>query len=110
MGKTEDVLITFCSWTTLNSSYAKNVEELNYLVQRVRDISEDIGMEFEIQKCAIVETRRGRMVENEGTNLPNGEIIKALKENEGYKYLGFWEMKPLHISSRNALVSLKRII
>lgn len=38
-----------------------------------------------------MEMRRGRMVRNEGIDLPNGETIKALEENEGYKYLGILE-------------------
>ena len=42
--------------------YAKNVAELDSLVQTVRVNSEDTGMEFGIQKCATVEIRRGRMV------------------------------------------------
>jgi hypothetical protein len=37
--------------------YAKNVKELDSLVQTVRGISDDIGMEFGIQKCAMVVIR-----------------------------------------------------
>ena len=74
---------------------AKNVAELDSVVQTVRVISDDIGMEFGIQKCAVVAIRRGRMVENEGIDLPNGENIKSLDENEGYKYLGILECDKL---------------
>ena len=70
---------------------AKNVKELDSLVQTVRVINEDIAMEFGIQKCAMVVMRRGRMVESKGIDLPNGETIKVLEENEGYKYLGILE-------------------
>ena len=31
------------------------------------------------------------MVESKGIDLPNGETIKVLEENEGYKYLGILE-------------------
>ena len=58
-------------------------------------ISEDIAMEFGIQKCAMVVMRRGRMVESKGIDLPNGETIKVLEENEGYKYLGILECDKL---------------
>jgi hypothetical protein len=75
--------------------YAKNVKELDSLVQTLRDISEDIAMEFVIQKCAMVVMRRGRMVESKGIDLPNGETIKVLEENEGYKYLGILEYDKL---------------
>ena len=67
--------------------YAKNVKELESLVKTVRVISDDIGMEFGTQKCAMLEMRRGRMIRNEVIDLPNGESIKAL----AYKYLGILE-------------------
>ena len=52
-------------------------------------------MEFGIQNCAMVEMRRRRMVDNEGIDLPNCKIIKALEENEGCKYIGILECDKL---------------
>ena len=71
--------------------HATNVTELACLVQTVRVYSEDIGMKFGIQKCAIVEMKRRKMVRSEGIELPHGETIKSLEEVEGYKYLGILE-------------------
>lgn len=68
--------------------YGRSRNELDSLVQTVRVVSEDIGMEFGIEKCALIEMCRGKMVRSEGIELPNGETIKALEEDEGYKYLG----------------------
>ena len=50
--------------------------------------SQDIGMEFGISKCAILEMKRGKVVSSNGLELPSGEIIKALESSDGYKYLG----------------------
>lgn len=50
--------------------------------------SEDRGMQFEIQKCALVEMKRGRIVSCEGIDLPKGETIKSAEEEVRYKYVG----------------------
>ena len=68
--------------------YGKTKNELDSLVQTVRIFSSDIGMEFGISKCAMVEMKKGKMVNSEGIELPEGEQIKSLEEGEGYKYLG----------------------
>ena len=56
--------------------YGRNMQES--LVQNVRIFSTDIGMAFGIEKCAAVKITRGKVVENEGIELPNGDTIKGL--------------------------------
>ena len=46
--------------------YGKSLEELDSLVQTVRIYSKDIGMEFGIEKCAMIEMKRGKMIYSEG--------------------------------------------
>ena len=48
--------------------------------------SEDIGMKFGIDKCAVLELETGRLVRSEGIELPDGERIIEL-DQERYKYL-----------------------
>ena len=67
------------------------MQELDLLVQSVRIFSTDIRMAFGIEKCAAVKISKGRVVESEGIELPNGDTIKGLEENDGYKYLGILE-------------------
>ena len=71
--------------------HGRNMQELDSLVQSVRIFSADIGMAFGIEKCAAVKITRGKVVESEGIELPNGDTIKGLEENDGYKYLGILE-------------------
>ena len=61
--------------------YAKNEKELDTLVQTVRIFSEDIGMGFGIQKCAMVKLIRGQIVETSGIALPNGAEIRSLEQS-----------------------------
>ena len=70
--------------------YGKSEKELDALVELVRVFSRDIGMEFGVDKCAVVGMKKGVRVHCEGISLPNGEVMKELDEN-GYKYLGVLE-------------------
>ena len=71
--------------------YAKNESELDALVQSVRVVSNDICMEFGVQKCAMLVIKQGKVIESNGIDLPNNETIKSIHEENGYKYLGVME-------------------
>ena len=45
-------------------------------------------MEFDINKCAILVLKRGKVVKSEGIKLPEDKVIRSLREDEEYKYLG----------------------
>ena len=66
--------------------FAKNENELEILIQAVRIYSDDIGMEFGIEKRAmfIMKSRKPQMTE--GIDLPNQEKIRTIRGKETYKY------------------------
>ena len=68
--------------------YANNENRLDSPVQRVRIFSDDIGMEFWIDKCATLVLKRGKITKFNGISLPDGKVMKGLIEGAGYKYLG----------------------
>ena len=55
---------------------------MDSLVQTVRVFSEDIGMEFGIEKCAMSVMEKGKIVKSLGIELPNGKVVKSLQEGE----------------------------
>ena len=67
-------------------------KELDTLTHAVRIYSQDIGMEFGMEKCAMRVMKSGKRHETDGMELPNHEKIRTLRENETYKYLGIWEV------------------
>ena len=71
--------------------YCRSEKVLDPLVQTVRVFSEDIGMEFGIEECAMLVMEKGKIVKSVGMELPNGKVIKSLQEGESYKYLGILE-------------------
>ena len=63
-------------------------KDLDSLVHTVRVFSEVIGMEFGIEKCAMLVMEKGNVVKSVGIELPDCKVIKSLQEGESYKYLG----------------------
>ena len=57
------------------------------LILAVRIYSQNIGMEFSIEKCALLVMKSGKR----HLELPNQDKIRTLEENEIYKHLGILE-------------------
>jgi len=70
--------------------YAKDEADLEKLINVVSVFSRDIGMEFGLDKCALLVMKRGTKVRCEGIQLPDGRTMEALDDG-GYKYLGVLE-------------------
>ena len=60
--------------------YSRSEKGLDSLVQTVRVLSEDIGMEFGIEKCAMLLMEKGKIVNSVGIQLPDDKVIKSLQE------------------------------
>ena len=71
--------------------YAKSETGLDSLVQTVHMFSNDIGMEFGVEKCAVMVIRRGKLARSDDIILPDESVIKGLAEGDAYKYLGVLE-------------------
>ena len=71
--------------------FVKNEKELETLIHAVRIYSRDIGMEFSIEKCAMIVTKSGKRHMTDGMELPNYDKIRTLGEKETNKYLGILE-------------------
>ena len=71
--------------------YSRSETGMDSLVQTVRVFSEDTGMQFGIEKCAMLVMEKRKIVKSVGIELPDGKVIKSLQEGESYKYLGILE-------------------
>ena len=72
--------------------FAKNEKEEEALIHAVRIYCEDIGMEFGVEKCAMLVMKSGKQHLTGGMELLNQDKIRTLGENETYKYLGNLEV------------------
>ncbi|MEO1255298.1 MAG: reverse transcriptase family protein, partial [Bacteroidota bacterium] len=66
--------------------FGRSSGEIDSLTQTVRIVSNDIKMEFGIEKCGVVNIHKGKTTKTEGIKLPDGQNIKDVSD-EGYKYL-----------------------
>ena len=71
--------------------FDKNGKELEILIQPARIYSDDIGMTFGWENCAMMIKKNGKWQMTEGIELPNQGKIRTLWEMETYKYFGILE-------------------
>ena len=68
--------------------YASNDGELEGMLKTVKTFSDDIGMEFGLDKCAKATFKRGKLTSTNNVRLDDDNIIKELDQEGTYKYLG----------------------
>ena len=61
-------------------SYSRSEKGLDSLVQTVRVFSEDIGMEFGTEKCAMLVMAKGKIVKSVGIKLPDGKLSRRYRK------------------------------
>ena len=71
--------------------YGTSDNHLIGLINTVTNVSDDIKMEFGLDKCAMASFRRVNKVAGEGIPLNDNQVIKDLDQAETYKYLGMEE-------------------
>ena len=69
----------------------KKTKKLETLIHAIRIYSKDIGMEFGIEKCAMLVMKSSKRHLTDGMELPNQDKFRTLGEKETYKYLGVLE-------------------
>ena len=57
-----------------------------------------MGMQFEIDKCAMLLTKKVKKVKPDGIQLPSDKVITSLEKGESYKYLGVLEADELMVN------------
>ena len=76
--------------------YGTSDNQLNGLISTVKKVSDDIQMEFGLDKCAKATFKRGKKVSAEGILLNDHQLIQDLDQAETYKYLGMEEREGVH--------------
>ena len=88
--------------------YGASKDQLDSLVQVVRIFLQDIKMAFGLDKCAVLEMRRGRQVGSSGIQLPDDQPIGEIEE-EGYKYLGILQLDQTLTTKMKGKITSKSI-
>ena len=69
--------------------YGSKDNETDSLVKVVKIVSEDIGIRFGLDRCAVLNMKREKQIHCEGINL-DGVVIEEV-DQEGHKFLGILE-------------------
>lgn len=72
-------------------TYAKNDMEQTGILHTVKTFSDDICMEFGLDKCAKATFKKGKLRQSENIQIDIDTSIQALDPEESYKYLGINE-------------------
>jgi hypothetical protein len=67
---------------------AKSEEELQRQIQTVKTFSDDIHMEFGIEKCAKIALKRGKLISSQNFVIDNNREIQELEQGKTYRNLG----------------------
>ena len=65
------------------------------LIHAVRIYSQEKGMEFGIEKCAMLVMKNGKRHQTDGMELLNQDKIRTFGKKETYKYLGILEAETI---------------
>ena len=68
--------------------YANNDNNLESLLEVVQEYSDDVRMNFGLDKCNKLTIKKGKTTASKDIVLSNNDTIKALDSTEVYKYLG----------------------
>ena len=71
--------------------FAKTEKSQETLMHSIRIYSQDMGMEFGIEKYTMLVMKRGKRHLTDGMELPNKDKIRTLGKNKTYKYSGILE-------------------
>ena len=70
---------------------AKSEEELQTHIQSVKTFSDDINMEFGLEKCVKITFKRGKLTHLQNIVIDTNREIQELEQGKTYKYLGIEE-------------------
>ena len=77
--------------------FAPNKVAMKKCIETSVEILSSIGLEIGVDKCAVLEVKRGNVIAGDGIELSNEKVIDGMDENSSYKYLGIIELlDPLH--------------
>jgi hypothetical protein len=70
---------------------AKSDEELKKQIQTVKTFSDDIHMDFGLEKCAKITFKKGKLIHLQNLVIDINREIQELEQGKTYKYLGIEE-------------------
>ena len=83
--------------------YEKNKDDLEGLLSTVKRFSDDIGMQFGLEKCSKYAFKKGSEINSKEMTLDINTENTALEHNKTYEYLGINEAKGINHTIKKKL-------
>lgn len=88
ISKSRNILISHHLYMDDLKLYAANSDQILRQLEIVAAFSESIKMQMGVEKCAVLNVKRGKIQESEQITLMSCMTIPTLNNNDSYKYLG----------------------
>jgi hypothetical protein len=82
---------------------AKSEEELRKQIQTVKTFSDDIHVDFELEKCANITFKKGKLIHSQNLVIDINREIQELEQGKAYMYLGIEESEGIHQQMKERL-------
>ena len=63
-------------------------------------------MQFGIEECSTLFMKRRKRIKSDGIKMPDDQVMKSLKEDEGYKYLGVLQADEVQVKEMEGKVGI----
>lgn len=83
--------------------YASNDQQLKQMIAIVKTFSDDIRMQFGIDKCNKITIDKGKVIPSENITLNNDEVLRSLEPHQQYRYLGFNERQTTDKEAKSSM-------
>lgn len=88
LNKSEESRITHSFYMDDLKLYAQNESQLQNQLEIVSSVSRDICMSFGLEKCKVLNIKRGRITHTNNIQLSDNTELQSLENDQTYKYLG----------------------
>ena len=82
---------------------AKSEEEIRKRIQTIKTFSDDIHIDFGLEKCAKITFKKGKLIHSKNLVIDINREIQELEQGKRYKYLGIEESKGIHQQMKERL-------
>ena len=72
--------------------FAESREDLRKASEEAEEVSNALGMQFGLSKCAVAHVRAGRLAAGQSLKLQSGNTIPSVQYGETYRYLGIAQL------------------
>ena len=90
--------------------YCKSLREMIFAMNAIKEAMKDAGLFWNASKCKVLAIQRGKYLDCGNVTLKDGTVVKCLKSDENYKYMGVQQAtkNDVELTQEKALKKIKQ--